>query len=333
MCEYPLEEAQWGNRIGDYFEGMACADIAGLHFVNIAIEKSSSQQLVQSFPSVIVHPNPAKDVIDAAVTLYKNCPKIGEYPYVYRGGWSQRLPKIGSLLLNAINKFYPDRRVKVLKKSDFADISFPVNKKAESVPFIPDAVIIFRCFDILLEYSQYGFLNFNVYQSLIPNNTNTIYVLSEPLNYMEDQDQSVKFRREVCRGLGFAIVAHLRLHFPNAVVAIRRGHPADSIAMLSSSKTVVCAPSTFCLWPGVVNTQSNNNQSIVYFAPGKVMRHQVYINDRFHWIFSPTFVRLDSLITQVQRLKLGKSEAITRSIYESSQLLSSPIPKVETRSI
>lgn len=335
-CEYPIRDSQWGNLIGDYLEGVACADIAGLHFVNTAADNSSDSLFIKSFPKVIAHSHPNKDLIDAAVLIHKNCPKIGEYPYVYQGGWTQRLTKISDILLNAINTVYPNRRQDKLDVSSFSNFSFPHTgiANAESVPFVPDAVILFRCYDILLDYSHYGFINFNIYQALISNNSRSIYVLSEPLNYMGDGHED-KFRRDVCMAISANIMSHLRAHFPNAMIGMRRGHATDSIAMLSTARTVICAPSTFCLWPGIVNSRSQSDdrsvKSVVYFAPGRVMLNQVYINDRFQWIMSPGYIRLDRALTHAQKYKLNGTDLIIKSVSVAMNLLSAPISRLETK--
>lgn len=115
---------------------------------------------------------------------------------------------------------------------------------------IPDAVVVFRCADILhLNDSDYGLLNFHAYQPLIPAAARDIYILSEPLHHGP--------WGAVCLDITRALADFLEPRYPNATVLVRRGFVFDSMAMVMLAPTVVCAPSLFCLWPALANTNGN----------------------------------------------------------------------------
>ena len=59
-----------GNRLGNYFEAVICANMAGLHFVCLT-NQTDANKLAQGLPTIIVHPNPAKVMMQ-----YPSC-----YPY------------------------------------------------------------------------------------------------------------------------------------------------------------------------------------------------------------------------------------------------------------
>jgi len=111
---------------------------------------------------------------------------------------------------------------------------------------VPDAVIVFRCADILLLNStDHGFVRWPEYRRLVPADARDIYVLGEPLHAGP--------WAAPCLNLTRALVDSLSQSFPNATVLVRRGFVFDSLAMIAFSKTVVCPPTLFCLWPALAN--------------------------------------------------------------------------------
>ena len=48
-----------GNRLGNYFEAVTCANRAGLHFVCLT-NQTDANKLALGLPTIIVHPNPVK---------------------------------------------------------------------------------------------------------------------------------------------------------------------------------------------------------------------------------------------------------------------------------
>ena len=301
-CPLKIEEKQWGNRIGDYFEvretnarffhlycnvfyvadrqAVACADLSGMHFINTA-STFGNHSFFNSFPKVIRHRHPNKNTAVAATNFKLTCPGLGKYAYTDRGAWNQRLGTIKVLLGQAIDKSFPSIEKFELSISTFERILFPEFIVSQTLKMIPDAVILFRCKDVVLsnETNPYGFLNFNLYLQLL-SNVSSIYILAEPLDYLSTQRHS-HWRSQVCERLGIRLMDFLKDKFHGAIVALRRGYPAESIGMLSRAKTVICAPSTFCLWPGLLNKNKVYlSASIMHFLP--------YVSDSFYWLWKPS---------------------------------------------
>ena len=57
-----------GNRLGNYFEAVTCANMAGLHFVCLT-NQTDANKLAQGLPTIIVHPSPAKVTCRGGVWL------------------------------------------------------------------------------------------------------------------------------------------------------------------------------------------------------------------------------------------------------------------------
>lgn len=99
-----------------------------------------------------------------------------------------------------------------------------------------------------------GFLRFDIYEYLLPQCVSTIYILTEPLDYMKafaaNSSQNIR-GKETCIRLTHQLATFLQQIRPNANIAVRRGHAFENFLALSTTKTVICSPSTFCLWAGI----------------------------------------------------------------------------------
>jgi hypothetical protein len=142
--------------------------------------------------------------------------------------------------------------------------------------------ILFRCCDILTrasaESGQYGFVNWNVYLLTIPVTARTIYILMEPLDYVGCD------HGEHCRQISEAMAGFLSTHYPDAVVAIRRGHPDIGLVQLAETKVIVCTASSFCIFPAYMNSGKIFMQLSKLFANNEAVR----ISNNFHWITYPS---------------------------------------------
>jgi len=128
------------------------------------------------------------------------------------------------------------------------------------LPLIPNVAITMRCSDTLTatwpKDPDYGFMNWNLIASLIPNDAEHIYILSEPLDYSGN-----KLNIKACIQIGDTFVNFLLQHFPNATVAIRRGYPNDGLVALGFAPIVICNPTTYCLFPALNNPGKNEERS------------------------------------------------------------------------
>lgn len=286
LADDVLMPSQLGNRISRYFEGLACSDIIGAHFVFKARIEGDEHSLrfFNALPMIRVHPNPAYLSLYALNHKFKRiCPVVEPWPHEVVGGWSHRTNMIGEMLRNATNAVFEDAHKVTLPADSFA-IIMP-NDTAKVLPLVPTAAIMFRCVDILHwatpEYG-YGFINFNVYKQLIPDDASHIYILSEDLRYGPRPAN-----KEACTELSKFLVEYIHDQFPTAVVALRRGHVMESFAMMSHARTLVSAPSTFSLWGGMANP---NRVYLMTSGERPLFKDKPFVHSEFMWLTSPEVI-------------------------------------------
>lgn len=241
------------------------------------------------------------------------CPGFAKYPYINRGAWNQRLKSIKLILGQAIAKSFPKLHESALPTSTFSRITFPDFTFPLSVKMIPDVAILFRCKDVLLsnDTNPYGFLNFNLYPAFVSDlNISSIYILSEPLDYLSTQRYS-DWRSQVCDQLSIKLISFLKTRFPHALIGLRRGFAADSIAILAHAKTVICAPSTFCLWPGLLNKHS-------VFISSSIMHFLPHISNNFYWIKLPIPIHFHDKISPLNHTVQEAVATITQVLTDNS---------------
>lgn len=61
-----------------------------------------------------------------------------------------------------------------------------------------------------------------------------------------------------CQAISQGLANYLSAHYPQAIVAIRRGHPNDAMVMLTRAPTVICCASTFCLYPALARSHGTS---------------------------------------------------------------------------
>ena len=279
-----LQGGQMGNWLSKYFEVMACSDITRIHFLYRPVIKGDEQavKFFSAFPQVRQHPNPI--VTNYYLLGYewrKACPAAHPYPHKWAGAWNQRPALIAEVVHTAIKAVYPNVATVTVPSSSFSNVVY-AKGTVDDLPLVPSAAILFRCVDILHlgAGNLYGFINFNVYAQLIPRDASTIYILTEPLNYLDRSDHNQRH----CKDIGEFLVTFLHNHFPSATVALRRGYPIDSVAVMANTPTLISPPSTFSLYPSIANP---NN---VYFMPGGLYRHKPFLHKKFKWITYPTMI-------------------------------------------
>ena len=218
----------------------------------------------------------------------RTCPIASPFPHENAGAWNHRPELVSEILHNAVDAVFKDVFSETVPANSFVNIKSnqPVR---EMLPLVPSAAVMFRCVDILWFESKnavgYGFLNFNAYTELIPNDATHIYVLGEELNYL---DLGKKDSAIICANLTDFLVDFLHVRFPAAVVALRRGHVIESLTMVSKTQTLVSAPSTFSLWGGIANTNR-----VYLMASGKnpLLRDAPFIRDNFMWLTYPELIQ------------------------------------------
>lgn len=277
--------SQWGNKIAYYFEGAACADISGHHFYHEFVHEPEDK-FYDGMQKVFLHPRPRPSGNTTAELFKRSCPLIYPWPFVHPGAWNQRPLLIRKLLNQGIDHAYPTAHTDYWDYNTFDVVNNRTVLHEKSLPAIPDAAIVFRCRDILHHgHAQpYGFVNFNFYSKVLPIDVQTIYILSEPLSYLRHSEEDAP--AHICIHLVQEKIKFLENLYPNALIGVRRGYVYDSVLMLARAKTVICAPSTFCLWPGIANPNP------VYFIPGNVIRFHPFLSESFYWVAYPPAIHL-----------------------------------------
>lgn len=301
---------QFGNRIGAYFEIISICKRAHIHFIAFYCPSDHTHgehksfmenDLIKSLDMTIEDSNPVKSREEALKNLkdiyYKN----------HAWGWSDRR---ASMYLNleqiavisykiSIAMQNHDLPYKMSNRTELNITSFEVvssrntSNSIDSLPFIPDAAILFRCVDLLNagHYNGYGVMNFNVYPLIIPRETQHIYVLTEALTYSPNSPHSVP----LCINISNGLINFLQDKYPESIITLRRGYAIDSFVQLTRTKLVICNPSTFCLFSGISNTFLKNGEVYMSDAGFKQVR-SLYFPDNWNWMsypkFYPWFVKL-----------------------------------------
>lgn len=290
-CNRPLLMTGFGNHGGLYFEGIACADLVRAHFVNVGFIENN--KFLIALPQVIVHEDPNLDsFMYVNHTFHSEC-QMMQLPWKSGGAWEDRPNYLKSVIRSALLGVYANVSNVLLNTSDFEHMLPLLNRSVSApLPMIPDAVILFRCIDIIqLSWDVYGFLSFKIYDDILPRRTATIYIITEQEDYqikLFKNSTSYVNGQRVCKELVHRLADYLHAIRPAATVAIRRGNPIEGFLMLSLARYTICAPSTFCLWSGLTNDH------YVFFTPGKVCLERNFLHERFFWVESPRLILLSA---------------------------------------
>jgi hypothetical protein len=152
---YPfcLETRELGNRIGNYFHELTCAEAAGLHFIAIHpqwditnslngnITPTNRLAFLEALPDVIVHSNPL-DRYHASERLNKLC-KCNRYCWQHSDApWVNRTATIRTYVQKAVNAY-----VKSVgeESSTEIDAEYDLTNAAKNthLPLIPDVAMAF----------------------------------------------------------------------------------------------------------------------------------------------------------------------------------------------
>lgn len=318
----------FGNHLGNYVEALSCAHIQGLHFAVFEIPEDlvvseMSQLIRKSLPLYVVHGSPKNQSdLSMDVCSYYNFPWSQS-----RSMQFQDVNNIREIIIDYNNKISHAMMASNptwATITDFAvimnqnlnikivDHKHHQNKNALQVekqqlelvqkgllPFIPTVSILFRCADVLFHGhdSTYGFINFNFYLQAIPADAKQIYVLSESLVYSSVyQDGEVTPSTKACIEIGEHLVSLLSHRFPNAIVALRRGHAEAGFIQLASSEVVISTTSSFGFYALLAQSDAHHS----YFPQTGLVCGGVtmFFHHRWHWITIPRQVQLGDYIRQ-----------------------------------
>ena len=273
-------------------QSLACADEAGLHF--IAMPYRHGQCLFyRGIPTIVKHRNPVEDCTQGGTHVQHMC---GGHKFPWEeseASFYKYKQMIKVMMTNTYHSYikhiYHHQNIDIhdanLSVSTFDEVihgNRDIGGVVSYLPLIPSAALVIRCCDILTtarasDY-KYGFLRWDVYQKLIPPESSFIYILSEPLDYT-DYSSTCSKNTVACKRMGSELLQYLHHHFPQATVAIRRGYENDGLLQLSTAKTVICVPTTFCLFPAYINPGT------VYLTRSKLVAG-TDISEHVQWLYS-----------------------------------------------
>jgi hypothetical protein len=160
------------------------------------------------------------------------------------------------------------------------------------MPSTADVIVHYRCGDFVPS-DEYGFLPFEAIIKLIPNNSTSIYILTDPPNRAAILSPSSRFSGN-CKGIVVELFKMITARFPSAVVFVKNGgDPIEDYIRIMKAEVVICSASTFCLWPGLAN------QGKVFFPltgliggwkTGMNAADMPRLGESFYWIVNPLII-------------------------------------------
>lgn len=142
MLDYHFQ--RYGNFIGNYFDDISCARLAGLHYVGVLHrfdKEEDKSDFWTALPSILPHSNPAASYKEAADVVRNKC-KCTRYCWSHDDPMMSNMPFIGSLMRQSVyahlrheNKQGVPLLVRPLELVEGVDM-FPKSLK-QALPLIP----------------------------------------------------------------------------------------------------------------------------------------------------------------------------------------------------
>jgi len=279
-----------GNFLGTYFDSIACAAEAGLHFIGVkkrflGHEESLNERFYDALPSVIAHPHPV-DNYTAITNINEKC-QCKRYCWRKYDPWSFQIPLIRHIITNGINLHLAMRDMHNKTVEENGLMIYPtVDLSTEPVdtplPLIPDVAIHYRCSDNI--YGGMGLMAFRPILKKIPPNAKYIYVFTEYGGRL-----SGRVLEQVAPFVLKSLFDHLVTFFPNATVVVKKGGNELTVwAQFLYANMTYCSPSTYCFWPAIARNKTTFMPGTAYIAalPGSRSDHAV-IHPSYHWVEHP----------------------------------------------
>lgn len=308
---YPfcLTTQELGNKLGNYFTEVGCAETSGLHFVTVHKQwdllnafhnippsvgndsnsvpprnslSTSNPRLafLNGLPDIIVHANPAPDENTALANVHREC-KCTRYCWQDRGApWVKIIPSIRKYMRAAISS-YLETLPKDSTTSVSPDTDFSSSAPGTRLPLIPDVAIQYRCGDNIGFSYMYGILPFTAFLSRIPKEgTRFIYVLSDHPTRASHSPYSSR-----CQTILERLFNYLKIHYPDATIVVKRGGDLFlDYARLAFANVTICSASSYCLWPSLANTGTVHFPLSSLVAGADSMALAPNLSSNFHWI-------------------------------------------------
>lgn len=331
-----------GNYLGVYFEAIACAQLAGMHYLAVAkVWEPKSQDaptfFIDKLPTIVQNEAPLinKTTLQVYSRLKQVCTCEGSCHERVSSAWVTYFAKekevkrrnlanlnnlgskfIGDILTDALNyhmKQYTQgenvsKSHTVVTESDLTSVEV-----GTTLPLVPDAAIHYRCGDNFVGW--YGFLPFEAFVKNIPPSARTIYVLAEKRTRKTSSKRHLAAK---CDEIFKSLFAYLQQKFPSSTILIRRGDDLYvDMWRLANANTTICSVSTFCLWPAIINKNK------AFFPMTKlVVGGDTRVDLNFEWLTSPRVVlgaQYEFSPTNALIERLGGKMAVTSSVVSSTE--------------
>lgn len=102
MMNYHFQ--RYGNFIGNYFDDISCAKVAGLHFIGVQRIFDNDKEkkgFWEALPTILPHPNPAASFQDAAIVVRDKC-KCNRYCWSYDDPVMSNMPFLSKLVRQSV---------------------------------------------------------------------------------------------------------------------------------------------------------------------------------------------------------------------------------------
>lgn len=295
---YPfcLKTNELGNRLGNYFNELACAEIIGVNFITVhkqwdlagsflnsqsnPNDTSTVEPLVflKALPEFIVNNQSTSTTFEMASSKIETECKCTQYCWQDKNApWVKAIPSIKKYLSNAVLEYYNYKGVFV-DKIEANDLSNA--KPSDILPIIPDVAIQYRCGDNLGFNWMYGILPFYVFPKRIPITSKYIYVLTDHPARSSNSPYAPR-----CELIIKSLFDYLAMNFPNAIILVKRGGDMFlDYARLIFAKVTICSASTYCLWPALANNGTVYFPLSYLVAGADTVDLAVNITSNFNWI-------------------------------------------------
>eukprot|EP00981_Chlorochromonas_danica_P000045 scaffold26_cov159-Ochromonas_danica.AAC.8 len=293
---YPfcLETRELGNRLGNYFHEVTCAEASGLHFVaihpqwditnsingNHTASNSNRLAFLQALPDIVAHPHPLSRA-EAAKEIQKEC-KCNRYCWQHRDApWVSRTHTIRDYLQRAVKAYLlslPEgSHTMIDPEHDLTNIA--VSEQA-NLPIVPDVAIQYRCGDNLGFSYRYGILPFTALASRIPKDSQWIFVLSDHPSRSPHNPGTQR-----CGPILRKLLDYLQSNFPTAKIVIKRGGDLFlDVVRLAQARTAICSASSFCFWPALSNPHAAYFPVTSLIAGADTVDLAPNLGPTFHWM-------------------------------------------------
>jgi len=320
---YPfcLTTQELGNKLGNYFTEVGCAEVSGLHFVAVhkqwdlvnAFHTIASAAVVgennssdkrynnitysvasKAYPSLsdprLSFLNGLPDIIvhanpapdeNTAISNVHRECKCTRYCWQDRGAPWVKIIPSIRTYMRAAISLYLDSLPKDATTTVSPDTDFSNGVPGARLPLIPDVALQYRCGDNIGFSYMYGILPFTAFLSRIPKEGTSFIYVLS--DHPTRASHSPYSSR--CQVILEHLFNFLKTHYPKSTVVVKRGGDLFlDYARLAFAKVTICSASSYCLWPSLANTGT------VYFpisslvAGADSMALAPNLSSNFHWI-------------------------------------------------